>query len=185
ALWRLLHPIWRQKPIVNQLITDEIQIFHGLTGEIPRGIQNTPIKTVVTIHDLIFVRFPHLYKYINRKIYFNKFKYAADHSDLIIAISEQTKRDIVTYLKAPPERIKVIYQGCNAAYKKTYSEENFKRTSAKFHLPDNFILNVGTVEERKNLLNLVKAIKDSDINLVIVGNTKSDYSKLVASYIKT
>lgn len=185
AFWRFLSSFWRQKAIVKQLEKDHIELYHGLTGEIPRGIQNTKIKTIVTIHDLIFVHFPELYKPIDRKIYLNKFQYAADHSDVIIAISEQTKKDIVQFLHIDPKRIKVIYQGCNEAFKNNYSEENFNKTSAKFNLPKNFILNVGTVEKRKNLLNLVKAMENLKTDLVVVGNDKSDYASEVKSYISS
>lgn len=183
VFWRFLSSFWRQKAIVKQLETDNIEIYHGLTGEIPRGIQKTKIKTIVTIHDLIFVHFPELYNPIDRKIYLNKFQYAADHSDLIIAISEQTKKDIIQFLHIDPKRIKVIYQGCDAAYKKSYSEENFQQTSTKFNLPKDFVLNVGTVEKRKNLLNLIKAIENLNIDLVVVGNDKSEYAKEVKDYI--
>lgn len=181
--WRVLSTFWRQKAIVKQLEKDQIDLYHGLTGEIPRGIQHTKIKTIVTIHDLIFIHFPELYNALDRKIYLNKFQYAADHSDLIIAISKQTKKDIIQFLHIDPKRVKVIYQGCNAAYKKNYSEIEFQQTALKFNLPKNFILNVGTVEKRKNLLNLVKAIEHLEIDLVVVGNDKSDYAKEVKDYI--
>lgn len=183
AIWRFLSSFWRQKTITNQLKDDHIEIFHGLSGEIPRGIQNTTIKVIVTIHDLIFVRYPELYKPIDRKIYLNKFQYAADHSDVIIAISEQTKKDIVQFLNVDPKHVKVVYQGCNAAYKKSYSNEELHQTSAKFNLPKQFILNVGTVEKRKNLLNLVKAIENLNCDLVVVGNDKSDYAQEVKAYL--
>ncbi|OBX24511.1 glycosyltransferase involved in cell wall biosynthesis [Gelidibacter algens] len=183
TFWRFLSSFWRQKAIIKQLKEDTIDIYHGLTGEIPRGIQNTKIKTIVTIHDLIFAHFPELYKPIDRKIYRNKFQYAADHSDMIIAISEQTKKDIVRFLHIDPKRIKVIYQGCNAAYKKSYSNQELNQTSSKFNLPKKFILNVGTVEKRKNLLNLVKAIENLNCNLVVVGNDKSDYAQEIRAYI--
>lgn len=183
VFWRFLSSFWRQKGILQQLEKDQIQLYHGLTGEIPRGIQYTNIKAIVTIHDLIFVHFPELYKPIDRKIYFNKFQYAADHSDLIIAISEQTKKDIVKFLHIDPKRIKVIYQGCNAAYKARYTQEEFKQTTKKFSLPKQFILNVGTIEKRKNLLNLVKAVENSTMELVVVGNDKSTYAQEVKKYI--
>ena len=93
--WKKFSSFWRQKAIVKQLINDKIEIYHGLSGELPRGIENTKIKTVVTIHDLIFVRYPKLYSFFDRKIHFNKFKYAAETADIVIAISEQTKRDII------------------------------------------------------------------------------------------
>jgi len=181
--WKKLSSIWRQRAIVKQLVADNIEIYHGLSGELPRGIDKTTIKTVVTIHDLIFVRYPELYSFFDRKIHFNKFKYAAQVADVVIAISEQTKKDIVTFLKIEPSKIKVVYQGCNSAFKKEYNQTIIDNTKAKYKLPTNFILNVGTIEERKNLLNLVKAIQNIDTKLVVVGGDKSDYAKTVKQYI--
>jgi len=182
--WKKFSSIWRQKAIVKQLIDDKIDIYHGLSGEMPRGIEKTNIKTVVTIHDLIFIRYPKLYSFFDRKIHFNKFKFAAKNADVVIAISEQTKKDIVTFLGIKPDKIKVLYQGCNKVFKQTFTEDKKREVKNKYHLPKNYILNVGTVEERKNLLNIVKAIENSRFNLVVVGNTKSDYAKKVLNYIK-
>ena len=77
----------------------DADIFHGLSGELPLKWNNKPIKKIVTIHDLIFLRFPKYYSFFDRKIHFWKFKNAAQQADLIIAISEQTKRDIIKFLK--------------------------------------------------------------------------------------
>jgi len=181
--WKKFSSIWRQKAIVKQLVEDKIEVYHGLSGELPRGIDKTNIKTIVTIHDLIFVRYPKLYTYFDRKIHFNKFKYAAEVADVVIAISEQTKKDIVTFLKINPDKIKVVYQGCAAAFKKEHRNEKLTNIREKYNLPKDFILNVGTIEERKNLLHLVKAIKNIDTKLVVVGGDKSDYAKKVKEYV--
>jgi len=182
-IWKKFSSIWRQRAIVKQLVADEIEIYHGLSGELPRGINKTNIKTVVTIHDLIFVRYPALYSYFDRKIHFNKFKYAAEVADIVIAISQQTKRDIIDFLKIDPAKIVVVYQGCSDAFKVDYEAELIQATKEKFKLPSNFILNVGTIEARKNLLNLVKAIENIDTKLVVVGGDKSDYAKKVKQYV--
>jgi len=182
-LWKKLSSIWRQKAIVKQLIEDKIEVYHGLSGELPKGIEKTNIKTIVTIHDLIFVRYPKLYSFIDRKIHFAKFKHAAQIADVVIAISEQTKRDIVDFLKINPNKIKVVYQGCNSAFKKEYSTELIKKTKEKYNLPEQYVLNVGTIEERKNLLSLVKAIRNVDIKLVVIGGDKSDYAQKIKAYI--
>ncbi|WP_407405479.1 glycosyltransferase family 4 protein [Chryseobacterium sp.] len=157
-------------------------IFHGLSGELPLRWDNTPIKKVVTIHDLIFIRYPKYYSFFDRKIHLWKFKKAAISSDNIIAISEQTKNDIVEFLKVPESKIKVIYQGCHQSFKENQSEDFILETKSKFNLPKRFILNVGTIEERKNLLNIVKAIKDSEIPLVVVGK-KTKYFKKIETFI--
>lgn len=154
-------------------------IFHGLSGELPLKWNPKPIKKIVTIHDLIFERFPEYYTWLDRKIHFWKFKKAAVSADKIIAISEQTKRDIIHFLKVPESKIEVIYQGCHASFKEKQSQEILDQIKEKFQLPDKFILNVGTIEPRKNLLNVVKALTETDIPLVVVGGRKKKYFKLI------
>lgn len=158
-------------------------IYHGLSGELPLRWNSKPIKKVVTIHDLIFERFPQYYTWIDRKIHFWKFKKAAQSADKIIAISEQTKKDIIHYLKVPESKIEVVYQGCHASFKEEQSQEKLNQIKEKFQLPDRFLLNVGTIEPRKNLLNIVKALKDSKIPLVVVGAKKPKYFKLIEKEI--
>lgn len=158
-------------------------IFHGLSGELPLKWDKKPIKKIVTIHDLIFLRYPQYYSFFDRKIHFWKFKKAANSADKIIAISEQTKRDIIKYLKVPENKIEVIYQGCHQAFKEQQSHDFIQQTKEKFNLPERFILNVGTIENRKNLFNVVKAIKDTEIPLVVVGK-KTKYYQKIANFIQ-
>jgi glycosyltransferase involved in cell wall biosynthesis len=174
--------LWRLFFICSQIKKDKVDLYHGLSGEIPIGLNKTGIKTVVTIHDLIFMRYPNLYSFFDRKIHYYKFKYAANKANLVIAISEQTKKDIVTYLNINPDKIKVIYQGCAPIFKEDIPSEFIENTRAKYQLPANFILNVGTIETRKNVLSVIKAIKEIDTKLVIIGN-KTVYFKEVNTYI--
>ncbi len=176
-LFKKLRSIWRLIFISNEIKNYNIKIYHGLSGELPIGLNNK-IKKIVTIHDLIFIRYPKLYNFFDRKIYFWKFKHAAKKADLIIAISEQTKKDIVEFLKINPKKIKVIYQGCQDVFKKEYNFDEKKAVAVKYNLPEKFILNVGTIEERKNLYTIVKSIKDIDIPLVIIGKKTSYYNEI-------
>ena len=162
---------------------DTIQLFHGLSGEIPSGLKKQNIKSVVTIHDLIFMRYPHLYSFIDRKIHYLKFKKAAKNADLIIAISEQTKQDIIHYLKIEDQKIKVVYQGCQPIFKTEIPNAILLKVKEKFNLPDEFVLNVGTIEERKNALSIVKAIKNSRTTLVLIGK-QTDYTEQIHTYSK-
>lgn len=159
------------------------QIFHGLSGELPLKWGKEPIKKIVTIHDLIFMRYPQYYSFFDRKIHLWKFKKAAASADRIIAISEQTKRDIITYLKVPESKIEVIYQGCHKAFKEQQSDEYIQTVKEKFSLPQRYILNVGTIEDRKNLLSIVKGINGTEIPLVVVGR-KTNYYKKVEAFIR-
>lgn len=181
--YKKFYNIWRQKGIIKDLKKDQIQLFHGLSGELPNGLKKNGIKSVVTIHDLIFVRYPELYSFFDRKIHFYKFKKAAEQADLVIAISEQTKRDIIDFLKIPEQKIKVIYQGCQDVFKQLYSEEKKKAVQLKYKLPSQFLLNVGTIEARKNALTIVKAIHETKIPLVLIGK-ETDYAKQIHDYIQ-
>lgn len=172
---------WRSKGIVSDLKEDHVDVFHGLSGEIPIGIHRSHIKSVVSIHDLIFLRYPHLYKAIDRQIYIRKFRYAAEHADIVVAISQQTKQDIMHYFGVAEDRIQVIYQGCHPAFKieKTYQEKAVIRQ--KYNLPQDFILNVGSIEPRKNAFQIVKAVEKLDIPLVIIGR-HTDYAGQIKQY---
>lgn len=183
SIYKKFKNYWRQKAITEDLIKDKIEIFHGLSGELPFNLKSKNIKSIVTIHDLIFVRYPELYSYFDRKIHFLKFKKATQNADLIIAISEQTKEDIITFLNVKAKKIKVIYQGCQEVFKKNYTAEEKEELRKKFNLPESFVLNVGTIEERKNALLIVKAIKDIDTKLVLIGK-ETAYTQKIHSYIK-
>ena len=177
-----LSSLWRLFSISIQIKKDKVDLYHGLSGEIPIGLNKSQVKTVVTIHDLIFMRYPNLYSFFDRKIHYYKFKYAANKADLVIAISEQTKKDIITYLKINPNKIKVIYQGCAPIFKEEISAEFLEFTRNKYLLPTNFILNVGTIEKRKNVLSVIKAIKEIDTQLVIIGK-KTAYFNEIKTFI--
>ncbi|HQA73966.1 glycosyltransferase family 1 protein [Flavobacterium sp.] len=178
-----LSSLWRIYNVVFQIKEDNINIYHGLSGEIPIGLHKTSTKTVVTIHDLIFIRYPEMYSFFDRKIHLKKFQYAANNSDLIIAISEQTKRDIVDFLKINPDKIRVVYQGCAPIFKEEIGTKLLDSVVEKYNLPSKFLLNVGTIEKRKNVLLAIKAIKDIDIKLVIIGK-KTNYYNEITTYIQ-
>jgi len=184
VLAKKLPALWRSKWIIKQLLKDKVTIYHGLTGELPIGIKKTNIKTIVTIHDLIFVRYPNLYKAFDRKMYFKKFKYAAETADVVVAITEQTKQDIVDFLGINSDKIKVIYQGCHNIFKEKISDSFQKTVLEKYQLPTDYILNVGAINERKNVLSLVKAVSQTGDNLIIVGSG-TDYYKKVKNYVTT
>ena len=184
-LWRKLSSLWRVWRVTTRLKSDSIQIFHGLSNELPLNIRSSKVKSVVTIHDLIFLHFPQYYKPIDRNIYTYKFRKACQNADKIIAISECTKRDIIQLFNIAEDKIEVIYQGCDESFHKEVSVEKKKEVKAKYNLPDQYILNVGSIEERKNVLLAVKALTQlpENIHLVIVGK-RTPYTQKVDSFIQ-
>ena len=172
--------LWRSKGMVKDLKEYNVNIYHGLTNEIPKGIEGTDIKSVVTIHDLIFERYPQWYNAIDRKIYRFKTKHAAKHADGVVAISQQTKDDLIEFYGIAEEKIKVIYQGCHPAFKQEPSVIFQQKLRKKFNLPERFVLNVGTIEPRKNAAVLAEAMASlPGIPLVLVGKPKPDYFESV------
>jgi glycosyltransferase involved in cell wall biosynthesis len=171
---KLFSSLWRISGIKKDIKKQNIAVFHGLSNELPLGIENRGIKTIVTIHDLIFLRYPEYYQPIDRMIYRLKFKRACEKADKIIAVSECTKRDIISFFHIPEEKIEVVYQGCSPNFRTKVSEEKKTAVAHKYDLPTRFILFVGSIEARKNLLLIVKAIEVlstslQDIHLVAVG----------------
>lgn len=176
---------WRMHSMVDDLCADGVKLYHGLSGELPIGIKKAGIKTVVTIHDIIFMRHPEWYNWPDTKIYAWKFRKTCAEADRIIAISECTKRDIMLYGGVSPEKIDVIYQSCGSRYKMREGEKKMHEVHTGYMLPERYIVNVGTIEERKNVLLAVKALRmlPDDISLVIVGKATS-YTEKVKAYIR-
>lgn len=175
--------LWRAIGISKEIKKYPINIYHGLSHDLPFGIQRCGVKTVVTIHDCIYKRFPELYDRISPIVYTLKQQYACNIADRIIAISEQTKQDIIKYYKVPEEKITVVYQGCNIAFYKKSGIAEKERIKAKYNLPEKFILNVGTIEERKNLLSILKALVVGSIDFpVVVVGPKTKYFETVSTF---
>jgi glycosyltransferase involved in cell wall biosynthesis len=167
---KLFKSWWRSRGVVKNLKRDSIDIYHGLSAELPSRINKKRIRSVVTVHDLIFMRFPQYYSKINRNIYTAKLRYACKVADGIVAISERTKADMVELLDIPAHKISVIYQGCDPSFKTVCTPEQKQAVRKKYSLPSDYILNVGTVEERKNLWVLIRALSFlSDVKLVVTG----------------
>jgi len=184
-LGKKLKSLWRSRGIISQLKRDKIDIFHGLSNELPFGIKSSGIKNVVTIHDLIFRCHPEFYKPIDRFIYNIKFRYACRAADKIIAVSECSKRDIVRFYGIEASKIEVIYQGCDAVFKQKVSNEKLEAVRKKYDLPSEFILSVGSIEARKNLLLAVQALlhTNTQIPLVAVGK-RTAYTAEIERFVE-
>ncbi len=178
-------PLWRELRSLKMIKKDGIEIYHGLSHELPIGIQKSGIKSVVTIHDLIFKVYPKTYKTIDRGIYDRKFKYACQKSDVIVAISESTKQDIIKYYGIPEDKIEVVYQACNPLYLNLQSDKEVEQVKVNYKLPEKYLLYVGSVIERKGLLKIVQALEllkeEERLPVVIIGKG-GEYAEKVKEY---
>ena len=174
---------WRSLGMASDVRFEKIDLFHGLTGELPVGL-GSGIRTVVTVHDLIFLRYPQYYKSIDRWMYVRKHKLACASADLVIAISRQTKQDIMEFFGIDEKKIRLVYQGCDAQFYRTATDIEKQNVRALYRLPGKYVLYVGTIEMRKNLITLVKAMSllPEDVQLIVVGR-ETGYAKKVKEEI--
>ncbi len=184
--------LWRTFGIAKQCQRDKVDVYHGLSNELPVGLK---CPSIVTIHDVAFKikTQEDMYGWCNRLIYNAKWRYACKHATHIVAISEHTKRDVMKFYGVPEDKITVIYQPVAEEY---YGE--FGIRNSEFGILQSmqvcesaslreFMLYVGTVNARKNLLNAVKALEliplDIRVPLLVVGGG-SDYKRKVQQYVK-
>lgn len=182
---RVLKSIWRSKWANRDIKKYKIDLYHGLSHELPFGIHRTKIKTILTVHDLIFIRYPQFFQPIDVYIYRKKIEYACKYASKIVAISTQTKSDIIELLHVDSDKIVVIPQGCDERFHKKASKAEVEQIVQKYNLPNRYLLCVGTIEQRKNILSAVKAIHQQNIEipLVIVGKKTDYYTNELLPYI--
>ena len=110
--WPVFSAIWRSYVVSKDPSIEKLDAFHGLSHDLPFNLPKH-VKKVLTVHDVIFLKFPRFYNPIDVLTYKMKLKSACKRADKIVAVSEQTKNDLVSLLNVDPSKIKVIYQGCH------------------------------------------------------------------------
>ncbi len=167
---------WRASYLVNDLRRDQIEVYHGLSHELPAGIEKTSIKTVVSIHDVIFRHHPEWYPRFDRTIYNLKWKHALKVAHAVICISHQTRQDVLHFygnqIPCLPQKITVI---------PPIVEPRFTpRPLSGPPAGKPYLLAVGRLEARKNLGVMLEALAllepGKRPELVIAGKS-TDYQK--------
>lgn len=168
---RLLIPNYLYEFPYDQFKINKADIFHG-TNFIYFPTVNS--RSVITIHDLAFLKYPET---TSEKIYKHHSKwvpYSAHKCDHIIADSAQTKQDIIEMLNIPDSKVTTIPLAADDQFQ-VLDREIYVTTNALYHLPERYILFVGTLEPRKNLLGLLHSYilfrknSSSSEKLVIIG----------------
>jgi len=165
--------LWRSKRIVTDLEKAEVDIYFGLSNELPYGVQNSTVKSIVTIHDVLFKEFPQQFSIADRWIYKKKFQHALHASDHVLATSKHTKSDILKHFRQQEDKITVAYQPVSTIFRTDDSEEKNKK----------HYLFVGTINARKNLEFLIEAYRVMPKNqlrkLIVVGEGKAYKQKMM------
>lgn len=140
-------------------------------------------KIIVTIHDIISLKFPKNLPLASRLFYSKWMPFSYRRADLIIVDSEHTKRDIVEYLKIPAEKIRVMYWAVSHDFQPILDLKKIEQIKQKYKTSEKYFIHVGTLEPRKNLNFLVRAYADAvkkgiKENLVIIGKKGWYYDDL-------
>jgi glycosyltransferase involved in cell wall biosynthesis len=172
-----------QVTVPRDLRRERADLFHS-----PHYVVSpfTPCKSVVTIHDCIHLRFP---QYLPNRLayaYARSFMWlATNQSNLILTVSEASKRDILEYFTVPPAKIQVIYNGIDERFGEPPLEEDVQRVRERYQLDGPFILYAGNIKPHKNLGRLIEAFhilrngpEFEPVKLVIIGDEISKYAAL-------
>ncbi len=184
--WPTMRPwarlVWEQ--LVQPLAARQagLDLLHGLAFVLPLS---QPCPTVVTVHDLSFTLFPGMFRGANAA-YLRLFtRLSCGRATRIIADSENTRADVIRLYGVPGQRVKAIPLGVDARFhpRPPDAVAEFRRAHG---LPDRFILFVGTLEPRKNLIKLIEAFSSitsqtSDLKLVLVGGKGWYYAPVLAA----
>lgn len=154
---RVFPALWRSLAIPAAASRDRVDIFHGLSHELPLTNFPPQVRTVVTMHDLLFLTHPHLYPWIDRKLYAWKYRRSCRRADLVVAISARTAEDVQELFGVRPERIRVAYQSCSPAFSAPMDASSLESLSSRLALPRDFVLFVGSLIERKGVRTLIEA----------------------------
>lgn len=173
--------LWRTFFMSSDIRKEKPDIFHGLSNELPAGLD---IPSAVTIHDVAFRTFKDMYHWNDRITYDLKWKHACHRADRIIAISESTRKDIISFYNADPDKVCTVYQPVSRLF---YSDGGEKRPD---FLTEDFpyMLYVGSINSRKNLMGIVKAMEllpsDLRIPLIAIGDGRR-YKQEVLEYVSS
>ncbi len=164
---------WRTFRTGRAARRDGVDLYHGLSHEIPRDLPRTGIPGVVTFHDLLFVRHPELFPVADRLSYAWRYRWSAEHASAIVAVSGQTRDDLVKWYGVDPADVTIIPPARDPAFARAVPEADARAVRSRLGLPATYLLSVGTLERRKNHQVLVEALALLDPGatppLVLVG----------------
>lgn len=146
-----------------------------------------PIKTVATIHDLTFLKFPTRRTWDRWRLEYS-YRQQATKTARIIVDSQKTKKDLLEYYQIPPSKIEVIYLGCDPIFQPVTDKRKFKALQLKYHLPDDYLIYVGVLTPHKNVSGLLRAFKILkekyliEEKLLLVGPKRWNWQEVMATY---
>lgn len=168
--WRMMVWLSHLAGVGLDRLVPGVELFHS-TEHLLMPLRSAP--TVMTVHDLAFKLYPAYHRRLNRWFLNSAMPLFLERATAIITVSESSKRDLMRVYGVPADKITVTYEAASPTFSPAPAERVAAVRSA-YGLPERYLLTVGTIEPRKNLIRLVQALQilrrsDPDLTLVIVG----------------
>lgn len=172
--WRMpvARNLWRTFRIGRDARRDGIELYHGLTQELPRDLPGTGIRSVLTVPDLLYVTQPHRFNAIDRRSYRWRYRWSVQQADAIIAISSGTRDDLVQHFGVPSSKIVVLPPAVDPSFAAPTDPAAQMAVRERHGLPERYVIVVGTLEPRKNQQLAIAALAEPaahGLELVLVG----------------
>ena len=168
---------------INKFFEDKVDIYHCFYTNIPSKISS---KLIITVHDIIPILYPELCpNKIDKEKYLNDLKKKCLKANLIITVSEYSKQDIINYLGIEASKIRIVPPGIDLKNYDLVEEKEISRVKEKYDLNDKFILFLGALEPKKNIINIIKGFERANlknIKLVIAGGKGWKYEEIFETY---
>ncbi len=162
--------LWEQSVAPALLERDQIDVVHATVNVLP---VISGRASVVTVHDLAFLRFPGQYPSLKQRYLSALTRRSVLHADRVIAVSENTRHDILMYYPVNPDKVQVVPNGVDAALHPLTELGRLTEFRQRHALPSEFLLFLGTLQPRKNLIGLLRGWSRLDererLPLVVVG----------------
>ena len=187
-----LNPIrayqWRNIEIVKSILYGKMDVYHGLSNELPKRINHFRGAKVVTIHDVIFKLYPEDYPRFDRYTYDKRTLNAVKKADVVVCPSTFTANSLNIHYAVNPNKIEIIHPSIQSAfYQKVPDQQSIQRFTSQWGIQKPYILCLGDIRPRKNQYKVVEAmslLKSLDIQLVLVGRSSGTYIQSIKSFIQ-
>ncbi len=146
--------VWEQLSLPTELRRRHVDVFHSPVNILPHRL---PCASVVTVHDLAFVHYPQYFRPA-RRLYQRFFtSRSARAATVVVAVSESTRRDLIERFGADERAVRVVYPAIDPDFRPVRDADALAAFKARHGLPERYLLFLGTIEPRKNLLTLLEA----------------------------
>lgn len=178
---QIMRVLWEHLYLPSAIKKLKVDVFHEPSFVTP-VFKKCP--TVVTIHDLAYLYFPECFARRNVMYFKAMVARSVIKSDTVIAVSENTKKDIINHFKICPDKVRVVYEAVDGFFRIVNDSKESERIKRKFNITKEYILNVSLISPRKNLVFLLNSFKklrenkNIDCQLVIAGGKGWRYENI-------